>query len=520
MSVQIAVTGASGNMGRESLRQLMELPEVSKIKILVRRTHQDRAFAASARREYGRRLETVVGDLANLNSCRELVKDTQYVFHIGAVIPPLSDHDPKGTELANLVGTRNMVDAVGEIAENQPKFVHISTVALYGHRNYLHPWGRVGDPLLPSVYDVYAATKLKAERYVLDSTLKNWAVVRQTAMLHYNMMKDNMSDGLMFHTCVNVPLEWSTSRDSGLLIKRIAERDMRGEADSFWKRCYNLGGGERNRVTGYDTYDKLLKTLGADMEKVMIPGWHSIRNFHGLWFADGDVLNEMFDYQHDNIDDFCKEIVKRHPIYKIAAAVPSKLISEIGFKRLLKDVNSPLEWVKKNDKGRVRAFFGSPENIKCLARNWKEFPVLAKGQVVDGNIDYNAVRKTENLGKYGFLLNHGYDESKPDCELGIEDMREAAAFRGGKCLSADMARGDLYTRLEWECHDGHVFKASPYTVLKAGHWCPVCCQPEPWDFDRLAKFMPFYAQVWYDTHAKEENTEYFFNGNRAGYRRY
>ena len=99
-------------------------------------------------------------------------------------------------------------------------------------------------------------------------------------------------------------------------------------------------------------------------------------------------------------------------------------------------------------------------------------------------------------------------------------MKGAAEYRGGKCLSESMGKGDLYTKLQWECHDGHTFWASPYTVLKAGHWCPVCCQPEPWDFDRLAKFMPFYAQVWYDTHAREENTEYFFNGDKAMYRRY
>lgn len=521
MSVVIALTGASGNMGRECLRQLLELQEVEKVKILVRKgSRKDRNFVNAVRRTAGKRVEVVKGDLADADSCRELVKGTDYVFHVGAIIPPASDHDPEGTKLANHVGTRNMVDAVEEIKENQPKFVHVSTVALYGHRNYLHPWGRVGDPLLPSVYDVYAASKLKGERYVLDSNLKCWAVLRQTAMLHYNMMQDNMSDGLMFHTCINVPLEWSTSRDSGLLVKRIVERDLKGEVDGFWKKCYNIGGGETNRVTGYDTYAKLLTTIGCDIEKVMNPGWNSIRNFHGLWFADGDELNDLFDFQHDTIDEFCEAIVKKFPFYKAAKIVPSRVISSIGFKRLLKHINSPLEWVKKEDKGRVRAFFGSPDNLKCMVKSWNKFPVLAKGEVADGNIDYDAIRKTENLRKYGFLLNHGYDETKPDSELDIEDMRGAAEYRGGKCLSGSMIKGDLYTKLEWECHDGHKFWASPYTVLKAGHWCPVCCQPEPWDFDRLAKFMPFYAQVWYDSHAREENTEYFFNGDKAMYRRF
>ena len=53
---------------------------------------------------------------------------------------PASDHDPEGAKRANYLGTRNMVDAAEAMGEKQPKFVHISTVALYGHRNHLHPW--------------------------------------------------------------------------------------------------------------------------------------------------------------------------------------------------------------------------------------------------------------------------------------------------------------------------------------------------------------------------------------------
>ena len=59
-------------------------------------------------------------------------------------------------------------------------------------------------------------------------------------------------------------------------------------------------------------------------------------------------------------------------------------------------------------------------------------------------------------------------------ELGIEDMRQAAEFRGGKCLSATMTKGDLATKLEWECAFGHRFSASPALILLGGHWCEEC----------------------------------------------
>ena len=92
-------------------------------------------------------------------------------------------------------------------------------------------------------------------------------------------------------------------------------------------------------------------------------------------------------------------------------------------------------------------------------------------------------------------LSHGYDENKPLAELDIEDMREAAAFRGGKCLSESMVKGDLATKLEWECAFGHRFSASPALVLLGGHWCDEC-MPAPWRFDEKAKLNPFLAQVW------------------------
>ena len=75
MSVIIALTGASGNMGKECLKQLLELEEVEKVKFLVRRTSRDKQFAAAVRRTYGKRAEAVWGDLADADSCKRLVAD-------------------------------------------------------------------------------------------------------------------------------------------------------------------------------------------------------------------------------------------------------------------------------------------------------------------------------------------------------------------------------------------------------------------------------------------------------------
>lgn len=504
-TLTVALSGASGNMGAEVLNALAQSDKIEKVKILLLNARKDRRFGRAALRAHPQKIETVYGDIAEIETARKLVRGTDYVINCAAVIPPLADRRPDLADRCNRLGAIAIADAVAELAERQPKLVHISTVALYGHRNYLHPWGRVGDPLLPSVYDYYAVSKLKGERYVLESEVKNFVVLRQTGILHKNMLKNNMHDGLMFHTAFNVPLEWVTAEDCGLMIRHLVEYDAEGKLEGFWNRVYNIGGGAENRCTGYDTFEKGFQLIGGSTERFLKPGWNSIRNFHGLWFSDGDELNDRLHYITQNIEDAWRGVLKAHPLYRLARVLPPRLIGKLFIERLLSDENSPKHWIETGDTAKIKAFFGSRENLHNMPERWEDYPVLAKGELPDATVDYEEMKDSANVVRLGFLLNHGYDESKPDSELDLDDVRVAAAFRGGKCLSETMTKGDLVTKLVFECHDEHRFEARPYTVLKSGYWCPECCEPAPWNFDRLAKKIPFFAQVWYDTHAVNES---------------
>ena len=92
-------------------------------------------------------------------------------------------------------------------------------------------------------------------------------------------------------------------------------------------------------------------------------------------------------------------------------------------------------------------------------------------------------------------------------ELDINDMRQAAKFRGGECLSPSMAKGEMSTKLTWRSAQGDVFEASPAFVLFGGHWSPQS-YPMPWNYDEEARVNPFFAQVWYPHHAKSEHNVY------------
>lgn len=506
----VAVTGSDGAMGGEVVSHLLESDKDFELRLFVYdKTKHLRGFFKSLLRKGKKRITIVRGDLANYEDVQELVKDADYVIHCGAVIPPKADHNPLNTINTNYAGTCNIVDAIKASGRaEQIKLVHISTVAVYGNRDYHHIWARMGDPVMSSAYDYYSASKIKGERYVLDSDLPNWVVLRQTAVYHKYFLANNMDDGLMFHTCWNAPLEWITDRDSGLCIQHLVEKDLDGKLNGFWQQDYNIGGGAPCRETGYETFNYGFGLFGASAEKFFEPYWNIPRNFHGVWYTDSDILDKWLEYRTETSADYWRRMGKELWYYKLGAIVPGKLIRKFAIERLLTNSNAPMNWVRLGKKGRIDAFFGGQEAFDKSPKTWNEFPVLAKGQTPEGPINYDELKDESKADAY--KLSHGYNEEKPDTELDLQDMKEAASFRGGSVVSTEMKKGDLYTKLKWKCHNGHEFESRPYTILKAGFWCPECCEALPnWSFDKVAPHVPFYAQVWYDTHRKDEENNVY-----------
>ena len=498
----IAVTGASGTMGLEAVAQLVK---ENRLRVLLRDTRRGKKALRLFRRRYGDRVEIVLGDLRNYEDCLRLCDGADYLIHLAAVIPPRADHAAEETYQTNLGGTENLVRAVIETG-NRARFIHISTVAVYGHRNAKHPWGRVGDPLVTSAFDVYGQSKTAAELAVLGSKLACWTILRQTGVLYGKLLTNNLGDGLMFHTPWNVPVEWVTAKDSGILLASIVRSDLCGEADGFWRRVYNIGGGAAARQTGFETFDDGFRLMGGSAKDFFDPHLNCARNFHCFWFADSDELEARFHFRTQGCREFWKGFAAGHRIYRAGGLIPRKLLRKLVIDPLKRSSNAPAYWLEHGDEARVRAFFGGHEAWEKLPRRWEETELLCE------SADYERL-----LGELSPApLDHGYDESRPDDALTPEDMRAAAVFRGGECLAEETGPVDLYAPLRWRCHEKHEFEATPYAVLKAGHWCPECClTPYVWRMDLVAAHSPFHAQIWRDSHAEDERFIYTLRDGRA-----
>lgn len=498
--MKIALTGVTGNMGVQALNECLKIPDTEYRLLILPNDKRVKQIRRNHKKDL-KRIEFVFGNIADLDTCKKLIEGVSYVVNMAAVIPPHSDQHPERAIECNEKGANSIVTAI-EQACPQPKLIHISTMALYGNRNEKHLWGRVGDPLLISPFDLYSLTKMRGEFRVLESNVTAKAVIRQTAMLHSNMLSDNMSDGLMFHTCFNAPLEWATAEDSGLLIANILRQDMDEDlGDKFWGKVFNLGGGLANCVTGYDVLNDGFEIIGGSVKNFFEPRFNATRNFHGLWFYDSQVLNDMFRYQRQTTADFWNKFKKTHGILKAGKIVPKSWIKRLAIMRLFKSPNSAVYWYKHNDEAKLLAYFGGKENYERLGKKWNDFPLLKFGKdPLNNDIDYEALRNPQNAK----LPDIGYD---PQGKITFDTLKRIAELHGGKLLSEN---GDICGRFEWENSDGERFSAKGTTVL-AGHWYNPSYRKYCWDFDRLAKTDKIYAEIWYDSHDKDEDNFYYYN---------
>lgn len=482
MKRRIFITGATGTMGWAGLQEFMKRLDRFDITVLARPSDTNRKKLEP----YQEKIKIVWGDLTRYEDVLEATQGADFVLHVGGMVSPAADYFPNKTRHVNQLAAENVAKAV--LAQPNADDIHvcyIGSVAQTSDRNEPNHWGRTGDPICISVYDHYAISKTIAERTIVESGIKKWVCLRQSGILHPAILKN--FDPIMFHVPLRGVLEWTTIEDSGRLLANLCEESV---PEDFWNRFYNIGSGPEYRLSNYEFECKLLGAIHCHRpEKLFEPQWFVLRNFHGYWYLDSQKLEDYLHFRGNiPVDDYFKQMGKSVPwFYHLSAIVPSFIIKQVLKRLAYKEKWGTQSWIKNKETSRISAYYGSVEAWEKIP-DWKH-------------------QDLSHPSEQAIVLDHGYDESKPIEEWTIDDMRQAAAFRGGKCLSEEMTKGDIHTKLEWECQFGHRFKASPALILLGGHWCPECL-PSPWNYDEIAKGNPFFAQIWYPTHSKEEHNRY------------
>lgn len=406
------ITGAAGNMGNETLKLLIN--DLGKCELILFDLDHPNSRQNLKAYEGIQGVKVVYGDLLDRDLVYECVKEADIVLHIAAFVSPAADEFPERAMRINYGSTRNIIDAIKQSGRaGITRLVSIGTVAQTGDRMPPIHWGRVGDPLKPSVYDYYAVSKIAAERMVIESGLSYWVSLRQTGIMGPKMSK--IQDPIMFHNCLDNVLEYVSDRDSGRLMRNLCIQDIDGELDQgFWQHIYNIGGGESCRVSTLDMYRVLYGKLGiTNLDHVIDPKWYATRNFHGQYYLDSDKLENYLHFRRDSMEYFYQcyldNLGALVPVAKVITKLPGgqkfmgAMIKRTMKKQALKK-RGTLRFIEDNAIEEIDAFWGNKQN-------WEAIP--AKLSEMKGFSQWDQAIK----------LDHGYDEDQPASQLNIEDMR-------------------------------------------------------------------------------------------------
>ena len=367
MKSTVFLTGATGNMGWAGFQELYSRKERVNIRILVRDSKKNRRKLA---RYLSDPAVTVVwGDLTRYEDVLAGVTGSDYVLHVGGMVSPAADYFPQKTLHVNVTSAENVVKAVlAQPNKDEIKVVYIGSVAQYGDRNPPKHWGCVEDPQVPAKFDMYALSKIRSEEVFAKAGLKKWVSLRQSGILYPGILK--VLNPTAFHVPVGGVLEWATVEDSGRLLAQVCEAWV---PEEFWNKAYNISSGEQYRMTNYEFETRLLNALGLPgPEKVFEPQWFALKNFHGMWYTDADVLDEYLHFRsYTPVDEYFAGLKSKLPwYYSLAFLAPAWAV-----KRFMKpyafEKGMGTQWWVENDPAKFEAYYGSREAYDAI-KSWDD----------------------------------------------------------------------------------------------------------------------------------------------------
>lgn len=335
--IKVLITGASGNVGIELLKQMVEQTDLfditafdlNKPEIIKKLS----PYKNSARLEFG--------DITNQDDVNRVCKDKDYVAHLAALIPPKADELPNLAKKINVDGTRNIVYGLEKFSPNA--FLgYSSSVSVYGDR-VKNPNINVSDQINPSPEDYYAPTKIAAEKIIRDSSLK-WTIFRLSAIMG---AQNHKISSLMFHMPLDTSVEITTPEDTARAFKNAIFHQ-----DELNKKVFNLGGGEKNRIIFRDLLKENFKLFG--LGKFDLPEKaFAEKNFHCGYYEDGNTLENILHFRQDTIDSYLKNVKGSIPSIQ---RLVTKLVAPI-VKKILLTKSEPWKAYKTNDLERMKHFF-------------------------------------------------------------------------------------------------------------------------------------------------------------------
>lgn len=334
----ILITGATGAIGSEVLKQLYSAYPHEKISVYIRDSKRNR----SALKKFPG-VKVHYGDITNSKVLESACAGIDLVYHFAGIIPPKTERSPLLVNKINVQGTQSVVDALVKVSPNA-FLLFSSSVTVYGNR-LDDPYINVNDPLAENTIDAYTKSKIEAERIIQNSSL-NWGIFRLSAIMGIGNHKVSK---IMFHVPLKTQMEITTVRDTARAFVNAI-----GKERALNNKVFNLGGGRSCQTTYEELVQSIFKIYGLGRPSFP-PNSFATTNFHCGYFTDGDELETLLHFRRDTLAQYYNELSSSIPTIQRAAT----FVVNRPVKFFLAQLSEPKAAYKKQDREGMNRFFGN-----------------------------------------------------------------------------------------------------------------------------------------------------------------
>lgn len=273
---RILVTGGAGNLGRRVTE------------ILRKRNYNVRIFDTQELGDHivseNSNIEIINGDIRDADAVSAACKDVNWVVHLAAVMPPLSEEDRILAKGVNIDGTKILLRAM----EQKTPIIFASSVATYGiPRQEIVTCNHPQDPI-----DYYGETKLQNEKDIKTSGLP-WVLLRIT--------------GISIPALLEIPRPWFFARNQRLHFVHLMDAATAiancAENTKTQGRIFQIAGDESWRMSGEKYSKEICQAFDIPSESASYlkeqswPGWY-----------DTAPAEEALGFQNHKFEDFINQL--------------------------------------------------------------------------------------------------------------------------------------------------------------------------------------------------------------------
>lgn len=232
------------------------------------------------------------GDIRDGKVVGDLVRQVDAVVHLAAIIVPASEARPVLAQEVNVVGTKNIVDAIGDM-ERKPLLAYCSSFAVFGPQRKPPP-RNVGE--VPIASDHYTRHKIACEE-MIQGMKSPWTILRLGGMADSRMHNRGWDQAkYALAVSANNRFEYIHPKDVAVAFVNVLTR-----GDAHY-RIHLIGGGRDCQVTHKDVINATLGAMGitlSDSDFGEMP-------LYADW-SDTEESQRLLQFQNHSFEDFRRE---------------------------------------------------------------------------------------------------------------------------------------------------------------------------------------------------------------------